>query len=1283
MITASWIIVPSICRLVVQPLAGTLADSSTSKVGRRRPVLVIGSIIACFGIVCAAWSQELASALTRASTHQPDQQSQPQQHPTPNNVTKSSSSANNQDLNKKASAVSVTVAVISFLVTDITLNILHTCSRALIIDTLPIRKQSRACGWASRMAFLGQLLGYFFSYADLVSIFYGILGTSQLKSLAVLSSVFLFFSVGITAWAVTERVQIRSIESYTKKGTSKWSIRKALSAISSSIQSTTGYTHLDTDSGNFEMNNDMHSASLEYMDETNGSTGYAPIRTVQSSSYFSFIERIFTSYKLSFYNMVDRACHAGVVLFKAAYHLPTRISTIFLIQLLSGTYWFVLQSYAGVWVGKLWIKSDEIKRLQKQKENGEPGTGFSLEDITQGNEFSLKNSKEQTEKINNIAAEFIRLLTHKKNQLTMNQETPVSHSFYKRIAQNIPSKKLIVKKATRQGMLCFVFFSLVSFLIALIIPGIIERLKTRREKLIKYREKKLLKNKRKTNKHKKYPRSLDLDTRYGHTNIDIQLETLNRSAYGEHNTNKELNSPAINMNKSQNPVGLKTSSDFRRISRRPGNNLQNTVDPRKRHSLDPRFFANFDINNPSTSSLSVNSENSESDSLLQPKISDQKRIVGESSAPINDIGIINSPVNPTFNNQINSNLLQIPRQNGSLMNISMVQNELPLKISSSSNSFYRHSLDNSLNAGNGTLSSTLQPSFHTNVAYSANKSHNFSTSTVNNVNNNNDAETASIHSFGGIASSLIPLPDSASEYVIPSTLPISKYQGIGDKIKDFFTRIAYAVFLVLGLPLKIVFVPVRMASRKIFGWLLRQVILKGIRGILRLHDAIDIWIDNKLIEGYNFLESSRTKPKHQWLEKTHEANKRTDRWVVNIWSASQCAYAFLIIFTPYITRVPSAKAMIALIGISKGIYEWVSYSILGEEILRETEGEGIIGAILEGHKINSTMITNVIAEETEGVEGELLLTRGSRAEDIEDFANKQYMSREADGIWEDLEGNQPDYSNYSHQQIFFTEFPNSEAVDDSGFAAFATDFDELVNDSTPIQITGHDITESLNNVGEERMIYVAQPAFGESSSGDTTNLFGANHKLHQYGKLGRVLNLAKKKYGRLIRGRPRRGSESSIHSTISVDTLASGTSRRNSGVVTTNNGSSTISSTFRLSRHSSSGLHSLTEDDFYSDPFSQDMVRTTGAYSGVYVGLLGASYAVGQVAALAVCYLIISLFEGFNASGSVLDYLGLGIAAISRGDPFGTGTGIVAVLTLSAASAGVAGWLIQRLHNSD
>lgn len=50
--------------LLMQPIVGVLSDRCTSRFGRRRPFLIIGSIIVTFSLLVIGWTREITGMLT-------------------------------------------------------------------------------------------------------------------------------------------------------------------------------------------------------------------------------------------------------------------------------------------------------------------------------------------------------------------------------------------------------------------------------------------------------------------------------------------------------------------------------------------------------------------------------------------------------------------------------------------------------------------------------------------------------------------------------------------------------------------------------------------------------------------------------------------------------------------------------------------------------------------------------------------------------------------------------------------------------------------------------------------------------------------------------------------------------------------------------------------------------------------------------------------------------------------------------------------------------------------
>lgn len=160
--------------LLTQPVVGLLSDASGSKWGRRRPFMVIGSFFVALSLVTMAWAEELSFVLVFVH----------KQYRTR------------------------VMAVLSVFLTDFSINTVQACCRALIVDVLPTSLQQQGNGWAARQTAVGHLIGYFLGFLDLVSMFGGLIGDTQLKCLCIISSLALLVTVGITSALTTEQTLV-------------------------------------------------------------------------------------------------------------------------------------------------------------------------------------------------------------------------------------------------------------------------------------------------------------------------------------------------------------------------------------------------------------------------------------------------------------------------------------------------------------------------------------------------------------------------------------------------------------------------------------------------------------------------------------------------------------------------------------------------------------------------------------------------------------------------------------------------------------------------------------------------------------------------------------------------------------------------------------------------------------------------------------------------------------------------------------------------------------------
>jgi solute carrier family 45 protein 1/2/4 len=107
-----------------------------------------------------------------------------------------------------ARSATIFFAVLSIYAIDFAINAVQGSCRGLIVDTLPISKQQLGSSWASRMVAVGSLVGYGAGAVDLGKLFGPMLGDTQFKQLTAVAAITLCLTVGVTSYAVTERVLI-------------------------------------------------------------------------------------------------------------------------------------------------------------------------------------------------------------------------------------------------------------------------------------------------------------------------------------------------------------------------------------------------------------------------------------------------------------------------------------------------------------------------------------------------------------------------------------------------------------------------------------------------------------------------------------------------------------------------------------------------------------------------------------------------------------------------------------------------------------------------------------------------------------------------------------------------------------------------------------------------------------------------------------------------------------------------------------------------------------------
>lgn len=174
-ISLVWVAGP-LSGLIMQPIVGVVADRSTSRWGRRRPYMFGGTILVSIFLLLLGWTKEVVRYFVEDEA--------------------------------SAKSKTIVVAVLSIYGIDFAINAVQGSCRGLIVDTLPISKQQQGSSWASRMVAVGSLIGYGAGAIDLRSVFGPMLGDTQFKQLTAVAALTLCCAVGVTSWAVTEKVRV-------------------------------------------------------------------------------------------------------------------------------------------------------------------------------------------------------------------------------------------------------------------------------------------------------------------------------------------------------------------------------------------------------------------------------------------------------------------------------------------------------------------------------------------------------------------------------------------------------------------------------------------------------------------------------------------------------------------------------------------------------------------------------------------------------------------------------------------------------------------------------------------------------------------------------------------------------------------------------------------------------------------------------------------------------------------------------------------------------------------
>ncbi|KAJ7718374.1 MFS general substrate transporter [Mycena maculata] len=159
--------------LIVQPLIGALADSSTSRWGRRRPWALGGCMLSAAGMLLLGYTRAVGRVFGGGD------------------------------------GLTVGLAVLSIFVIDFSINAVQAVDRALLVDTLPPAQQAAGNAWAAAMLGAGSVVGFFVGNLPLTTLLPFLRAESELQALSSLVSLLLVGTHVWTAFWVRERVLLK------------------------------------------------------------------------------------------------------------------------------------------------------------------------------------------------------------------------------------------------------------------------------------------------------------------------------------------------------------------------------------------------------------------------------------------------------------------------------------------------------------------------------------------------------------------------------------------------------------------------------------------------------------------------------------------------------------------------------------------------------------------------------------------------------------------------------------------------------------------------------------------------------------------------------------------------------------------------------------------------------------------------------------------------------------------------------------------------------------------
>ena len=213
-LTLAWLAGP-LSGLIMQPLVGAWSDRCRSRLGKRRPFIILGVIGVVTSLLLMAYARPMMTLVGLD-----------QMPPGPNNSDDDDDGKPHPVLH--ASVWTMLLVVFAFYVLDFAINAVQASCRSLIVDVLSTQQQSTGTSYASAMVGIGNVSGYFVGSLNLVALFPW-MGNQQIEILALVACFVMLLTMCMTVLGTREQstAGVRdyrhpSDTSYQDEGASFW-----------------------------------------------------------------------------------------------------------------------------------------------------------------------------------------------------------------------------------------------------------------------------------------------------------------------------------------------------------------------------------------------------------------------------------------------------------------------------------------------------------------------------------------------------------------------------------------------------------------------------------------------------------------------------------------------------------------------------------------------------------------------------------------------------------------------------------------------------------------------------------------------------------------------------------------------------------------------------------------------------------------------------------------------------------------------------------------------------